>query len=103
MATGRKCGKILGDILAERFLDENVSILCARYWYRGKLVEVGDNYAVLANPAAVQVTGSASASAPASEDPIPGDIVIALDAIELVGVMGWSNAPRRHIGNETHR
>jgi hypothetical protein len=93
-------GKILADAIAEKYIGDHISILCARYWYRGVVKEVGDNYIVLSNPAAVEVTGSASATAPTREDPIPGDIVIAVDAIELVGQMAWSNAPLGRPGEE---
>jgi hypothetical protein len=83
----------MAGVVKEKFLGAMLSVLCARYWYRGQLVEVGNNYVVLANPTAVEVTGSATDSTPNREDPIPGDIVIALDAVELIGQMGWVNAP----------
>lgn len=78
--------------LADRmrsYVGQPIAILCARYWYRGILSEVGTNYALLTNPRAVEVTGSASATTPEREDAIPSDLFVRLDFVEIVCQPSW--------------
>lgn len=73
----------------KHFQGEPVAILCARYWYRGIVSEVGEDFIQLANPRAVEVTGIATASAPTTEDVIPSDLIISLAAVEIVCQPAW--------------
>jgi hypothetical protein len=66
-----------------------VAILCARYWYRGLLKEVGVDHVVLSNPRAVEVTGSAQSQTPEREDPIPSDLYVRIDFMEIVCQPTW--------------
>ncbi len=66
-----------------------VAILCARYWYRGYLAEVGKDHVVLSTPRAVEVTGSASQNHPEREDVIPSDVMIRIDFMEIVCQPSW--------------
>lgn len=79
--------------LLKRYQDKHVAVWCVRYTYRGIVKEIGDEVLTLSNPTAVEVTGPANASTPKNEDPIPSDLHIALDAIEIVCVPGWAGAP----------
>ena len=73
----------------EQFLNKPIAILCMRYWYRGILSEVGEDYALLSQCRAVEQTGPASAATPEHEDPIPSDVAIKLMAVEIVCQPGW--------------
>lgn len=78
--------------LHERLLGykgQPVAILCARYWYRGILADVGEDHVVLSNPRAVEVTGSAQQDRPEREDPIPSDLMIRIDFMEIVCQPTW--------------
>lgn len=72
-----------------KYKDEPIGVLCARYWYRGILSEVGEDYILLTNPRAVEVTGPASAATPSTEDPIPSDLIISTNAIEQLCWPTW--------------
>ncbi len=78
--------------LSERlksYVSQPISILCARYWYRGILAEVGDDHVVLSSPRAVEVTGSSQSDRPEREDPIPSDLIIRLDFVEQICQPTW--------------
>lgn len=81
----------LGERL-KRYEGQPISILCARYWYRGICAEVGNDYVVLANPRAVEVTGSSQSERPEREDAIPSDLIIRLDFIEQISWPTWCYA-----------
>lgn len=76
----------------EGYIGKAVAVWCVRYTYRGILEAVGEEVLTLKNPTAVEVTGAAGASTPKNEDPIPSDLHIALDAIEIVCIPSWANA-----------
>ena len=42
----------------EKYLGENVLLLCANYFYTGKLIGVNSDHVLLKNPAIVYETGS---------------------------------------------
>lgn len=71
------------------YVGQPIAILCARYWYRGILKEVGEDHALLTNPRAVEVTGSASQDHPEREDVIPSDLMVRLDFVEIVCQPSW--------------
>ena len=66
-----------------------VAVMCARYWYRGILSHVEKDAIVLTNPRAVESTGPSSGNAPQHEDPIPSDLIISLNAVEIVCQPAW--------------
>lgn len=76
----------------KRYEQQPISILCARYWYRGICAEVGADYVVLSNPRAVEVTGSSQSERPEREDQIPSDLIIRLDFIEQICWPTWCYA-----------
>ncbi len=84
----------------QRFLNEPISVLCMRYWYRGILSEVGTDYIVLSDPWAVEQAGPAASNSAIQEDKLPTDLMIKTMAIEMVTRPNWtwkgynvSNAP----------
>ena len=72
-----------------KLLNQPVAILCARYWYRGILVQVGKDFAILDNAKAVETTGASSSVRPDQEDPIPSLWCVSLDAVEAFGQPLW--------------
>lgn len=66
-----------------------VAVLCARYWYRGILKDVGEDHILITNPRAVEVTGSAGAERPEREDIIPSDLMVRIDFMEIVCQPTW--------------
>jgi hypothetical protein len=79
-------------ILAERlkqYVGQPIACLCARYWYRGILKEIGEDHIVMINPRAIEVTGPANATTPEREDIIPGDLMIRIDFMEIVCQPSW--------------
>jgi hypothetical protein len=85
----------LADAIREAYLDLPVAILCARYWYRGMLRVVGSDYIALSNVRAVEVTGPAATAFPQTEDPVPSDMYISLNAVEQIcqPFWAWPNMP----------
>lgn len=73
----------------EAYKGQPIAVLCARYWYRGILKEVGKDHVLLTNPRAVEVTGSASQDHPEREDVIPSDLMIRIDFMEIVCQPTW--------------
>ena len=60
--------------LMEQYLGKPLAILCVRYWYRGRVAEVGEDFVTLTDALAVERTGPASGEAAPTEDPIPSDL-----------------------------
>lgn len=77
----------------EEYLGEKVAIIAARYQYRGVLSVVGERFVVLSDACAVEQSGRSRNATPQSEDRIPGDTLISLDAIEIFYQPTWVNAP----------
>lgn len=73
----------------EQYKEQPIAILCCRYWYRGLLAHVSKDVVVLREPRAVETTGRASSERPDTEDPIPSDLAISTDAIEIVCQPTW--------------
>jgi hypothetical protein len=82
--------RTLLEAIAEIYHGKPAAILCARYWYRGVVAEVGKNYIHLTNVRAVEVTGAANTEHPQTEDPVPSDMLISSDAIEQVCQPTWA-------------
>ena len=78
----------ISDALAE-YKDQPLAILCARYWYRGMLREIGEDFVKLSDVRAVEVTGAASSLVPQTEDQVPSDMIISVGAIEQVCQTAW--------------
>lgn len=83
------------DALKEAYMGLPVAVLCARYWYRGMLKVVGSDFIGLSNVRAVEVTGPAASAWPQTEDPVPSDMYISLNAVEQVcqPFWAWPNMP----------
>lgn len=73
-----------------RYMHEPIAILCVRYWYRGIVKEVGDNYVILGDPFAVEETGPTTDPEPRFETAIPSDLLISFAAIEIVCQPTWA-------------
>ena len=78
---------IAGEI--EQYVGEPLAILCARYWYRGMVRKVGQDFVKLSDVRAVEVTGAATSLVPQTEDPVPSDMTISVGAIEQVCQPAW--------------
>jgi hypothetical protein len=74
----------------ERIKGEAVAILCARYWWRGIVAEVGDDGLILGGSILVYETGKMDGNQPKSEEACGADTFISYDAIELIGQFPWS-------------
>lgn len=79
----RLCDKIA------TFMNKPLAILCARYWYRGIVVDVGTDYATLGCVRAVEVTGPAATATPQTEDTVPSEMTISLQAVEQICQPLW--------------
>ena len=73
----------------KEYIGEPLAILCARYWYRGMVRVVGQDYVKLSDVRAVEVTGAATSLVPQTEDPVPSDMIISVGAIEQVCQPAW--------------
>ena len=80
--------KKLGEYL-KMFENQPVAVFCMRYCYRGRLTEIGDGFIVLSEVHAVEQTGPASGAKATLEDPIPSDVIIKTDVIEIVCQPAW--------------
>lgn len=72
-----------------QYVGTKVVLICARYQYWGVVSLVTDDSLILANPVAVEASGSAQDNNPATIDPIGTSIVIKHDAIEVVYRPKW--------------
>lgn len=86
--TAKKDRPTMADAM-ERYLGQPVAIFCCRFWYRGILKELGENYALLVNPRMVEDAGAAATDKPRSEDAYPSDLIVALEAVEMVSQPAW--------------
>lgn len=78
------------DLLREQYLGKVIAILCSRYCYRGRVAEVGSDYMILTNAWTVERTGPASSTAAVTEDSVPSDLVVNVDAIEIIFQPAWA-------------
>lgn len=73
----------------KRKMNEAVFIACARGWYRGIVREVGKDGVLLSNPYMIFEESSYTTEKPREEYPIPSDLFICLDAVEMVCQPTW--------------
>jgi len=73
-----------------KYIGEPIAILCMRYWYRGILSKIGDDFIVLNEAKAITETGPASNATPQREDAIPGPLAIKTAVIEIACQPGWA-------------
>ncbi len=69
-------------------LGESILVMCANYFYAGKLAGVNDTCIVLENASIVYETGPLSGKTFTDAQLLPGDWYIQMDAIESFGVSG---------------
>jgi len=77
------------------FVGQKVAVLCNRYQYRGVLsavVEGKNDFLVIANATAVEISGPSNSDTPSTEDPIGGSIAVNVSMIELVYQPKWCMA-----------
>lgn len=80
------------DDFLKDYVGKNIAVLCARFWYRGKLTSVSAS-AVILNPAMqIDVTGRNENDKPEMEDPMRGPVCIRTEFIEQVCFPNWVNA-----------
>lgn len=85
----------------DKYKDKKVVLICARYQYWGTVAEIGEDHLVMSTPTAVEQSGRATGTAPASVDPIPESIVIKFDAIEILYRPAWvENKPPHEVEAE---
>jgi len=78
--------------LAKMYIGQKVAILCGRYQYRGILVDVIADFAILANARSVEISGPSENKSPEREDLINGPMFIRIDSIEVIYRPRWSEA-----------
>lgn len=71
-------------------IGEPLAILCARYWYRGIVSSVGEDYVVLHTVHAVEETGRATGERATTEDAVPSDVIISFGAMEIACLPTWA-------------
>jgi len=76
--------------LFECYKGQPACILCMRYWYRGIVSLVGEDFVILTNARAIEQTGAASGNAPGREDIIPAPIAVKFMSIELITQLGYA-------------
>lgn len=69
-------------------LGENVLVMCANYFYAGKLAGVNDTCILLADASIVYETGQLNAKTFTDAQPLPGEWYIQTGAIESFGKSG---------------
>jgi len=74
---------------AEQYKGQKCAVLCARYQYRGVLVNVNPECMVLADATAVEVSGQTNSDQPQTEDAISGAVTIKNDAVEIIYQPQW--------------
>lgn len=79
--------------VAKKFVGQKVSLICARYQYRGVLSEVTDDCVVLSDAVSVEQSGPAAGVRAVTEDPINGSVVIKNDAVEILYQPAFAMAP----------
>lgn len=91
--TGKEMqGKSLSELL-NCYLGMPISLICARFNYRGILSSVGSDHCILAMARAVEESGPSSGSAPLTEDVVGSSVIISLNAVEIVMQPNWCFAP----------
>lgn len=74
----------------EKFIGQAVAILCVRYWYRGIVAEVCEDYVILSTPYGILDSEPVlSAKKNSKEELIPSDLCISLGAIEQICQPAW--------------
>ena len=68
-------------------LGEVVTLLCANYFYTGKLIGVNETCVKLGDPKIVYETGAWSDSSWSDAQALPGDVYVQTAAIEAFGIM----------------
>jgi hypothetical protein len=84
----------MSDVMA-KYVGQPLAVLCARYWYRGMVDEVGKDFITLSHVRAVEVTGPAASQTTQTEDQVPSDLTISLGAVEQFcqPFWCWANMP----------
>ena len=77
--------------IVSHFIGQPVAVLCARYQYRGILSKVAKDGSciVISDAKSVEVSGPSSATKPNTEDEIASDVMVKLDAVEIVYQPRW--------------
>ena len=91
--TGKEMqGKSLSEVL-QMYLGMPISLICARFNYRGILSSVGSDHCILALARAVEESGASASQAPITEDVVGSSVIISLNAVEIVMQPNWCFAP----------
>ncbi len=73
----------------KHLIGQPIAVIAARYQYRGILVEVEGRFITLSQVKVVETSGKSSNNKPEVEDTIPSDVMISLDAIEIIYQPAW--------------
>jgi len=79
--------------LLKAYSNQKIAVLCNRYTYRGILSEIGREYLILSDAAAVERSGASNVERPVCEDPINGSLLIMAQSVELIFQPKWCFAP----------
>jgi len=85
------------DYVRERYIGKEISFLCARYFYYGRLKSISQNMAVLEDAAISEVIRGLMGEHPEVTDNIADPLLINLGAVEFVTVPNWAQGlDKRH-------
>jgi len=79
--------------LVKMYIGQKVAILCGRYQYRGILVDVIADIAILSNTRSVEISGPSRQEKPEREDLVDTPMFIHANSIEIIYRPNWSDAP----------
>jgi hypothetical protein len=77
----------------QAYIGQPVSVIAARFNYRGIVSSVGSDHIILAQARAVEESGPSSGATPVTEDIIGSSVVISIAAVEIIMQPNWVFAP----------
>jgi len=80
-------------IHAEKFLNQQVAVLCARWQYRGVLLGIYNDHLILNPSMGVVSSGLSEGEEPEEEHTIVNGVMIKKDAVEIIYRPAWCEAP----------
>ena len=86
--SGKKLKRGLEDL---GWINRYVAVWSFNWVYRGYLEKVGDEFLILKDAHAVEITGDVNTKAPTAETSIPSDLLITLNSIENICIPTWAS------------
>lgn len=87
----KKSKKPFSKAIWKQYKGEFISVLCTKYWYKGRLVDAGKGYIILDQCSAIEHTGPTTEIDECQiDEAIPGPITIKTKTLEIIGQIGWA-------------